>query len=69
MQLYYADTKQQSSGESPELIQREGGLVTAVSNEASGEVGVEDDKAGESISVDSGKVQQEPNALETSIKI
>lgn len=43
--------------------------MTAVSNEASGEVGVEDDKAGESISVDSGKVQQEPNALETSIKI
>ncbi|KAH0731854.1 hypothetical protein KY289_003042 [Solanum tuberosum] len=57
-----------ASHESPELIKREGGLVTAFSNEASGEVGneqpVEDDKAGDSISVDHGKVQQEPNAME-----
>ncbi|WMV12388.1 hypothetical protein MTR67_005773 [Solanum verrucosum] len=56
------------SGESPELIKREGGLVTAFSNKASGEVGdeqpVEEDKAGDSISVDNGKVQQEPDAME-----
>ncbi|KAH0768282.1 hypothetical protein KY285_004153 [Solanum tuberosum] len=55
-----------SIDEAPYVNIREDGLVTAFGEEPSGELGneqqVEDDKVGDSVRVNNGTVQQEPNA-------